>query len=220
MGPTAKDVRATYERIADSYAASRRRPWIPVLDFIADLPPGHRVLDLGSGHGRHARLLTESGRAIVALDFSRRLLQIGRAEMAVSRGPHQIEWLEGDASALPFRDSTFDAALCIAVLHHIPSPEGRKRSLAELRRVLRPDGRALLSVWSADDPKLRELLGGSPLAGDVEVPWRLPEGGSVQRYYHLFQTGELDRLIIESGLVGERFFRSAGNDFAQARRHG
>src|SRR5438309_629133 len=61
---------------------------------------------------------------------------------------------------------------------------------------------------------------GRPKKADVEIPWRLPDGTTIPRPYHLFQEGELERLIIESGLRGERFFRSAGNWFALARADG
>lgn len=220
MGPSVRDIRATYERIAESYAAARRRPWLQVVDFIQGLPRGCRVLDLGCGHGRHARPLAAAGHRVVGVDLSRRLLMIGRAESLVSRDPFRIEWLEGMASTLPFSDSVFDASLCIAVLHHIPSPELRKEALVELRRVLRPGSKAFLSVWSVDDPNLRDIFGSRTADPDVEIPWRLPDGAAVPRFYHLFQGGELERLIIDSGLEGERFFRSAGNHFAQVRKHG
>jgi len=220
MCPSVRDIRATYERIADSYAAARRRPWLQVLDFIEGLPRGYRVLDLGCGHGRHARPLAAAGHRVVGVDLSRRLLTIGRAESLASRDSIRIGWLEGAASALPFRESAFDSALCIAVLHHIPSPEDRKEALVELRRVLRPGGTAFLSVWSVDDPNLREILGSRTADTDVEIPWRLPDGAAVPRFYHLFRGDELERLIIDSGLVGERFFRTAGNHFVQVRKHG
>jgi len=78
----------------------------------------------------------------------------------------------------------------------------------------------LVSVWSADDPQVEKLLGDRPRSPDVEIPWRLPDGTTVPRPYHLFREGELERLIIESGLEGERFFREAGNWFALAKAHG
>jgi hypothetical protein len=89
-----------------------------------------------------------------------------------------------------------------------------------MRRVLRPGSPAFLSVWSLDDPYLEKALGGRPKKPDVEIPWRLPDGTTVPRPYHLFKEGELEGLIIESGLEGESFFRGSGNIFALARTHG
>src|SRR5256885_7598338 len=80
MARTKADIRTTYDRIAESYAARRRVPWPEVRSFIDSLPRGSRVLDLGAGHGRHATILADRGHRAVALDFSRRLLLIGRAD--------------------------------------------------------------------------------------------------------------------------------------------
>jgi len=132
----------------------------------------------------------------------------------------RIEWVVGDATSLPICGSTFDAALCVAVLHHLPPHEDRVAALAEVRRVLRPSGRAFISVWAKDNPYLRDVLGLRVEADDVEVPWHLPDGTAVPRFYHLFSEGELERLIIESRLHGERYFRASGNLFAVTTRDG
>lgn len=220
MGRSKADVRATYDRIAESYAAARVQPWAEVADFITGLPAGDLVLDVGCGHGRHARPLALTGHRVIGVDLSRRLLAIGKEATASSREFRAIEWIGADAGSLPFPDATFDAALGIAVLHHLPSAEERLRALSEMRRVLQPGGEALLSVWSIDDPYLANLFGGRPKSPEVMIPWRLPDKSEVPRPYHLFREGELEDLIIESGLRGERFFRSAGNRFALAKAHG
>ena len=48
--------------------------------------------------------------------------------------------MEGDATAMPFADASFDAAVCFTMLHHVPSAESQDRLFAEVRRVLRPGG--------------------------------------------------------------------------------
>lgn len=220
MGRSKADVRAVYDRIAESYAAARERPWDEVVDFISDLPAGGLVLDVGCGHGRHSRPLALTGHRVVGIDISRRLLALGKKTTSAAREFRQIAWVGADAGALPFPDGTFDAALCIAVLHHLPSANGRLGVLSEMGRVLRPGGEAFISVWSMDDPQIAERLGGPPRKPDVDIPWRLPDGTTVARPYHLFREGELERLIIDSGLHGERFFRRAGNWFALAKTNG
>jgi len=220
MGRSKADVRSTYDRIAESYAEARLEPWAEVVDFITDLPAGDLVVDVGCGHGRHSRPLALTGHRVVGVDVSRRLLSIGRKSTKSSNEFRSIAWVGADATALPFPDATFDAALSIAVLHHLPSRDDRRLALAEMRRVLQPQGKAFISVWSIDDPQIATRLGGRPKNPDVELPWRLPDGTTVPRPYHLFREGELERLIIESGLQGETFFRSAGNWFALARTNG
>ena len=220
MGRSRADVRTTYDRIAESYAAARTQAWPEVLDFIMELPAGDLVLDIGCGHGRHSRPLALTGHRVVGIDLSRRLLSIGKKSTASSREFQQIEWVGAEATALPFPDATFDAALSIAVLHHLPTRRDRVRALKEMRRVLRPGKTALVTVWSIDHPRVAEMLGGKPKKPDVEIPWRLPDGSEVPRPYHLFREGELGESVIESGLQGERFFGSGGNWFALARTNG
>jgi len=156
----------------------------------------------------------------VALDFSRRLLSIGRAGEPRTGGALGIDWVGGEATKLPFRDASFDAGLCIAVLHHLPVESDRIAALMELRRVLRRRAPVFVSVWAREQPRFQSMPAALEVDANVEVPWTMPDKTVVPRFYHLFQKGELERLIIGSGLHGERFFPGAGNWFAQARSNG
>ncbi len=218
-------VRATYERIAEPFAASRAEPWPEVLSFAASLPPNARIVDVGCGNGRHARTLAAEGHTLAAVDFARNLLTIGRRGSRGRTWGQHIDWIQGEATALPLRSGSMDAALCVAVLHHLPSVDERLRALREIRRVLMAGGRSFVSVWAMDQPRFRKAVEArkdlpAEVRGDIEVPWTMPDGVVIPRYYHLFQEGELERLIIESGLHGERFFRGPGNLFAEASSHG
>ncbi len=218
-------VRATYERIAEPFAASRAEPWPEVLSFATALPTAARIVDVGCGNGRHARTLAAEGHPVVAVDFARNLLLIGRRGSRGRIWGQHIGWVQGEATTLPVRTGSMDAALCVAVLHHLPAAEERVGALREIRRVLVPRGRVFVSVWAMDQPRFRKAVDArrslpAEVRGDMEVPWTMPDGVVIPRYYHLFQEGELERLIIESGLHGERFFRGPGNLFAEASSHG
>lgn len=211
---TKAEIRSVYERIADSFAPTRARPWPEVLEFLDRLPARSRVLDVGCGNGRHLKALVARGHRGIGVDFSRKLLAIGRAEVPSM----DVRWIEADATRLPLRGRSVDAAMCIAVLHHMPTRDDRIATLSEIARVLRDGGRVLVSVWDQDHPRFL----GIPLdaRGDAEIPWTLPDGTKLGRYYHLFQSDELEETIIGSGLHGERFFCIAGNRFALATNHG
>ncbi len=222
--PTKADVRATYERIAASFSRTRKEPWPEVLEFIREIPDRSIALDVGCGNGRHASALLDRGIRVVGLDISRSLLRLAQDRIPRGAARH-VNWLEAEAGAIPLRDGSADAALCIAVLHHLPSREERIAALRDVRRVLTPGGSVFVSVWALDQPRflqLAESQGGRPpeSRGDVEVPWSMPDGTVIPRYYHLFQEGELQEMIIESGLHGETFFRSGGNLFARAANYG
>lgn len=207
--PTQGAVRSTYDRIADSYAGARRTPYPEVLGFLERMPAHARILDLGCGHGRHARAALDRGHAVVGVDISHRL--IAHAQHALPTG----EWVVGSCTSIPLADASVDACLCIAMLHHLSAKKDRATALGEVQRVLRPRGRLFASVWDRNQPRFRDAK-----SVDVEVPWPLPDGTKVPRFYHLFADGELESLVIESGLHGERFFRAGGNRFAEATKRG
>ena len=110
------------------------------LDLLG-IAEGERVLDVGCGSGvvtrEIARRVGPRGRA-VGLDPSPALLTVAR-ELAQEAGlGDRIEFREGSALQLPFPDRSFDAALCVTVLSHVP---GGEAAIPELARVLRPGGR-------------------------------------------------------------------------------
>lgn len=100
---------------------------------------GAALLDLGSGVGWGARLALDRGGAklAVGLDFSRRALALARDQTPAAR------WVQGDGTALPFRDRGFDRVFSFGSLEHFPDLQ---RGLDETFRVLRPGGLAVLVV--------------------------------------------------------------------------
>lgn len=107
-----------------------------------------RVLDAGSGAGHTALAFAPHVAQVVAVDLSQAMLAQG-ARLAVERGLTNVDFRLGDVEHLPFADGEFDLAASRYSAHHWPHPQ---RGLAELRRVLRPGGRFLLSdIVSFDD---------------------------------------------------------------------
>ncbi len=106
--------------------------------------PGDRVLDVCCGTGDLALAAVQAGGQVTGLDFSAPMLERARSKSA------DVEWLEGDALALPFQQGSFDAVTIGFGLRNLANVE---RGLAELRRVLRPGGRiAILEITRAKGP--------------------------------------------------------------------
>ncbi len=124
---------------------------------------GHRVLDVGCGPGFYlAELLAEVGLkgAVVGVDNSVAMLA---AAARRCEGLGDARFHEGNATSLPVEDRGFDRALCVQVLEYVADVPA---ALAELYRVLRPGGRAVvwdvdwstLSWHSADPARMQRML--------------------------------------------------------------
>jgi 2-polyprenyl-3-methyl-5-hydroxy-6-metoxy-1,4-benzoquinol methylase len=103
--------------------------------------PGRRILDLGSGMGGTSVALGLAGAAPLAFEYNRAYCDIIR--MRAERYDMSIPVVNGAGEQLPFDDASFDLVIAWDVVEHVQDPA---LLLAELARVLRPGGRALLTV--------------------------------------------------------------------------
>jgi SAM-dependent methyltransferase len=115
------------------FVESRR---IAVIFRLLDARPSHRVLEVGCGAG-HLLARLPAGRA-VGVDLAESVL----ARTAVRLGGRAV-LAQGDAGALPFAAGAFDRVYCSEVLEHLVDP---RAAVAEIVRVLKPGGVAVLSV--------------------------------------------------------------------------
>jgi len=148
--------------------------------------PGRRLLDVGGGTGNYAVALRDEDWDVVVSDRSPDMLA-----RAATKG---LEVVEADAQSLPFADASFDAVMCVCMLHHV---DDRPRALAEQRRVLRPGGRGALMAFAREDiedawyldyfpstrawmdashPPVEDLMALLPGARRIEVVYRELDG--------------------------------------------
>lgn len=120
--------------------------------------PGARVLDVGCGTGFLLRGL--EARAPAARGFGADL--VPAMLRAAQRHGTQAGLAAADAAALPFATASFDAVVTVSVLHFWPDPH---EGLREIRRVLRPGGRLVLTDWRRDYLSVRLLDRGLRLSG-------------------------------------------------------
>jgi ubiquinone/menaquinone biosynthesis C-methylase UbiE len=159
--------------------------WAQKVATIADLRPQERVLDVACGTGVLARAAAEcvgpDGK-VVGLDPDQGMLSVAARHAA------KIEWRAAAAESLPFEDNTFDAVLSQFGLMFFRDP---LRALCEVRRVLRPGGRAVFAVWAPleETPayvaliRLLDRLFGKAVADGLRAPFAM---GSAERLCSLF----------------------------------
>jgi demethylmenaquinone methyltransferase/2-methoxy-6-polyprenyl-1,4-benzoquinol methylase len=148
-------VRGVFERVASRYdlmndlmSGGVHRLWkTAMIDWLAPRP-GQLLLDVAGGTGDIAfRYLARAGKGgqVVVCDLTQAMLAVGR-DRAIDRGIVEgIDWLAGDAQALPLADRSVDAYTIAFGLRNVTDID---RALAEARRVLKPGGRFLCLEFS------------------------------------------------------------------------
>ncbi len=144
------------------------------------LAPGACVLDIGCGVGRYLVPLDRNGFRVVGADLSRQALTL--------LDPHYVS-VVADIQQLPFPDRSFDAVTCYGVLQHL-ARVGRERAVAELFRVLKPQGVAFVEVSGRLDMRYNC---GKRIAADTFVREEIPN------YY--FSPSELRQLFHLTGFL-------------------
>jgi len=129
-----------YEFIADALLPIARA----VVDA-AQIKHGEAVLDVGSRSGNWALLAAEAGARISGIDFSPRLLQVARSKL---KDYPDARFELADVAKLPFADGSFDAVIDVVTLMF---GADREKAVAEMGRVLKPDGRIVWTGWAGAD---------------------------------------------------------------------
>ncbi len=197
--------RESYNQMAGEFSASRARFWDELTVLAEHAHEGAAVLDIGCGNGRFYSLVQKQKAHYTGIDNSEGLLSEARKQYPEGK------FVTGDATALPFADSSFDTAYSFAVIHHIPSKALRTQFIREALRVLKPDAVLILTTWDLWQAKyffrllrtaMRSIFQLSPLdVGDMILTFGKEKH---LRYVHAFTIEELRRLLEENGFVVEK----------------
>lgn len=163
------------------------------------LDPDWVVADVGCGTGNAAELLAPNVREVIAVDRSEPMLEAARKRMV---GVDNVTFVRGDLEALPLKDGSADAAVCVLVLHHLGRPEVAVREMA---RVARPGGVVLIvDMIEHGREEYRHTMGHEHLGFDPA------------RFGSLMEDCGLDRVRVrtlasDGGAKGPGLFLAAGN---------
>ncbi|MGK2955033.1 MAG: class I SAM-dependent methyltransferase [Solirubrobacterales bacterium] len=185
MTQARNDFQTHFDQIADQYDESLPTHVVEHylakrIAFVKELMPEGSVLDVGCGTGVVASCLADEGYSVTGVDPSGAMLE------HLKKNNQEVEAIQGSATDLPFEDGRFDLTMCIAVMHHIVTPEAVHMSLVEMVRVTRPGGLVLVWDHNPRNPYWKFLMDRVPqddgterLIPEVELVSGLVDGGAV-----------------------------------------
>ena len=193
----------TWDSIAKSFDKTRHKPWQQCLDFIIETPKESVVADVACGNGRHLIPCAKKCKKVIGLDISRKMLEIVK-EKVIQEDILNVNLIHSNAEDIPVKDETIDAVLYIAALHNIYGKKNRIKSLKEIKRILKKDSKAIISVWSRYNYKFYKSSKNKNLHskkiefGDRHVYWR-KDDLNILRYYHFYVKKEFIKDLNEAG---------------------
>lgn len=211
-----KYVADVYDEIAEHFDISRFARWTFVEKFLQTTineSQTSMIADIGCGNGKY--MIGRENR-MKGIDQCKQLVEICKKK--------NLDVIEGNIAQLPFKNNEFDHAICIAVIHHISTDEGRIRAIKEILRVIKPNGKALITVWSlkndGEKDKKKQMIAENNIINkkqDALIPWTITDNINKQskvinRYYHLFDEGEMEKLCeLAGGNIIEETHYEKGN---------
>jgi len=174
--------------------------------------PGERVLDIACGTGLVARLaapLVAPGGTICSLDFDPAMISVARGIVGEGKGAN-LSWHCASAQEMPFGDGEFDLVICLHGLQFLPDPAA---GLAEMRRVMRPGARLVVTVWSAIERCVGHhiMLGGLGRRGVDATP--------MLKAFWLGDSGKLKAMADAAGFLGVGVRAEGGRVRVPSGRH-
>ena len=212
--------REFYNRFGDQFSATRQRLQPGVRKILETIQADVSVLDLGCGNGNFLRELSVRGHkaALLGVDFSLPLLRDAESAPGVEFSEVDLDQLSVVSGQLAV-EGGWDVITMFATLHHIPSTEIRLDILRTVRKLIKDDGKFILSNWQfLNSEKLRSRI--QPWGrvsinesdideGDYLLDWR--SGGEGLRYAHQFSVEELLGLAEQAEMRMTDSFLSDGD---------
>lgn len=185
--------------ISRQHLISRQRFALEMVRAV--MPPSSRILDTGCGSGVMAAKFMEGGYTVWGVDFAEPMIRRARELCGSDR------FVVGDIERIPFPDNAFDAVVSLGVIEYLDSDE---QALHEIRRVLRPGGRAVIAISNGSSPLLRLDATAARVVGGLRPAYHLmkhrfrgkpsssretPTGTVRRRLYRRFSRGRWLRVL-------------------------
>lgn len=180
----AHDIDEYYDRASPLIRFIEHRRLSAIVRLL-DVRPGERLLEVGCGGGHVLRMFPQADRT--GVDVSGRMINKARRNL----GDAPVRLLKGELQEVGLSDGEFDAVICTEVLEHTVDP---RAVLSEIRRVLRPGGRAVITF--PNDHLIHAVKNFVRRSG----LWRLPLFGRIawggdEYHLHIWKPAEMKELL-------------------------
>lgn len=213
--------RKFYDQFGDSFSATRQRLQPGVKKILDSIQEDDSVLDLGCGNGHFLHEIYQRNHkaALLGVDFSLPLLRNAESTPGVEFREIDLTKLSSFSDQLMV-NGQWSIVTLFATLHHIPSNEIRLDILKTVKKIVKPDGKFILSNWQfLNSEKLKARI--QPWSrvglsdndidkGDYLLDWK--SGGEGLRYAHHYSAEELLGLAEQAGFNVEAEFLSDGEN--------
>jgi demethylmenaquinone methyltransferase/2-methoxy-6-polyprenyl-1,4-benzoquinol methylase len=210
-----KEIKDEMEKMVDKYDAYMRRTTLGREDALrsttvglAQIKPGDNVLEVGCGTGTLTlaakRKAGPSGK-VCGIDIIPGMIE--RSRQKAARAGLDVDFGPGSIEAIPFPDNTFDAVMCSFMIFHM-SDEVRRRGIAEIHRVLKPEGRLLVIDIAAPEAPVSKAIAklflGFMLDHDLEELVPLMEEAGFMKTERLKVNFRIMGLPVLAALLGRK----------------
>lgn len=191
-------VKNVYENIAERFNHTRSYKWDWINDFLNQYKDNSLIYDLGCGNGRN---MNYDNLRFIGVDNCNNFINICKSK--------NLNVINSNIIDIPLQNDSADAIICIAVLHQLSNEINRIKALTEMKRLVKPGGKILLSVWSINQPqKTRRKFNNY---GNNIVLWN-NYGKIYERYYYIFKLDEIKTLFKKAGLLMIDYKYNCGNE--------
>ena len=189
------NVKNVYEEIAEHFKVTRVFTWPWIKEFINKLPDNSTIYDIGCGNGRN---MIFKNHIMIGIDNCQKFVN-----MCLNNNKFAIY---GNMTNINLPDNSADAIISIASFHHLSNKINRINALKEMKRLIKPNSKILLSVWSINQPKKTKVVFNN--YGDQFVSWN----HKYERYYYIFKLDEITDLFHIVGLKILNYNYDCGNE--------
>ena len=172
------NVKDIYELIAHHFKVTRVFTWSWIDTFVHSINKNSLIYDIGCGNGRNMGYKDYN---FIGIDNCENFINICREK--------KYKVILSNMMNIELPDNSGDAIISIASFHHLSTHENRIKALQEMKRLIKPNGEILISVWSINQPDKTKVK--FDKYGDTIVKWNK----KYDRYYYIFQIDEILQLF-------------------------